>query len=98
MAKENSNIKDELNLDHISFEKMMKYEKNVYKAINIVAERAKDLNTKSTNNLHKLLEDFGTSPSDAGEICKAHDKKKKPHLEALAEYLEGRLEIRKKNL
>ena len=96
MEKSGNNFEG-LDLFHVPFEDIMKIEGNVYRAVALISKRARELNTRNLNNLNNILEEFGANQEDATEICRTYEKKKKPHLEAIREFLNGSLEGRKKS-
>lgn len=93
------NTKNPLTLKPIAFSDLVKETGNIYDAVNMIGKRAKILNTRTKNELDRLLEEFGT-PSAADDlsymeecatICRSFDAQPKPHLQATQELVQGDL-------
>ncbi len=73
---------------------------NFYEAVHIIAQRADQINEAMTEDLQTRLESYMLEPGDSSpheieertEIVSIFERLPKPHLVAIEEYLEGRLQ------
>lgn len=95
-----------MNIEPIDLREIDKRTENVYEAIIVAAKRARQINDENKIEFNAML---STVPVNAGEddtedvenpaqlkIALEMDKKEKPHLEALDELLDGKVEYRYK--
>lgn len=72
---------------------------NIYKSVVIMAKRARQIHKKTNDELRKQLgeieneEDLDEEDVDREIIIKAFDKKPKPSVVAVNEFLEGKLHV-----
>lgn len=79
---------------------------NVYKAINIIAKRANQINSELKTELVEKLEEFATyndsleevfENKEQIEVSRYYERLPKPHTVAVNEWLEGKIYYRDKN-